>query len=102
MGYLTVRQQIERTTGADLQAALRLLVLDSIGVKGVRLAMMPTDLANVTMGNASDYHPGLVYHRLLVGPVTSAAVLLDRLMGADFLAAELRNKCSNLVYLVGR
>ena len=44
------------------------------------------------MGNASDYHPGWVYHGLLVGPVRSATILLDRLMGTDFLAAELREQ----------
>jgi hypothetical protein len=44
------------------------------------------------MGNASDYHPGWVYHGLLVGPVRSATTLLDRLMGTDFLAAELREQ----------
>jgi CubicO group peptidase (beta-lactamase class C family) len=92
VGYRIVRQQIERTTGTDLQAALRLLVLDSIGVEGIRLATMPADLVNVTMGNASDYHPGWVYHGLLVGPVRSAAILLDRLIGTNFLAAKLRER----------
>ena len=40
---------------------------------------MPADLVNVIMGNASD-HAGWVYHGLLVGPVSSAAILLDRVM----------------------
>ena len=32
------------------------------------------------MGSAEGYHPGWVYHGLLVGPVEDAALLLDRLL----------------------
>jgi hypothetical protein len=52
----------------------------------------PPDLAGVTMGDALGYHPGWVYHGLLVGPVRSAAVLLDRLLSTDLLASDLRQQ----------
>jgi CubicO group peptidase (beta-lactamase class C family) len=92
VGYLIVRQQIERTTGVDLDAALRSLVLAPLGFDDIRLVTALSDLHDATMGNSSDYRPGWAYHGLLVRPVRSAAILLDRLMGTDFLAAELREQ----------
>jgi CubicO group peptidase (beta-lactamase class C family) len=92
IGYLLVRQLIERQTDTGLDAALRRLVLDSVGVDDVRLASIPSDLAGVTMGEASSYHPGWVYNGLLVGPVRSAALLLDRLLVTGLLAAELQRQ----------
>jgi CubicO group peptidase (beta-lactamase class C family) len=89
VGYLIVLQQIERTTGVDLDAALRQLVLDPLGVDVGCLSLKTTDLANGTMGAAIGYHPEWVFHGLLVGPVRSAAILLDRLIGTPFLAGEL-------------
>jgi CubicO group peptidase (beta-lactamase class C family) len=88
VGYLIVRQQIEQTTGVDLDVALRSLVLAPLGFDDIRLVTEPSDLHDVTMGATTGYHPGWVYHGLLVGSVRSAAVLLDRLIGTDFLAAE--------------
>jgi CubicO group peptidase (beta-lactamase class C family) len=98
--YLIVRQQIEHVTGADLDATLRSLVLGPLKVDCARIASKPSDLDNVTMGEASGYHPGWVYHGLLVGPVESAAVLLDRLLGTDLLAAQLREQMLQ-PYIVG-
>jgi CubicO group peptidase (beta-lactamase class C family) len=89
IGYLIVRQQIARTTGVDLDAALRSLVLAPLGFDDIRLVTTPSDLHDVTMGATTGYHPGWVYHGLLVGPVGSAAILLDRPIGTDFLAGKL-------------
>ena len=38
IGYLFVRQIIERATNADLNDALRILVFDPLGIKGVFVA----------------------------------------------------------------
>jgi CubicO group peptidase (beta-lactamase class C family) len=92
VGYFIARQKIEHITGTDLASALRLLVLDPLGLDDVRRATEPADLHDVAMGNASDDHPGWVYHGLLVGPFRSATILLDRLFGADFLVVELREQ----------
>lgn len=100
MGYLIARQQIERITGIDFQTALQSLLLSPLGVVGVRLASEPSDLVNVTMGTAAEYHPGWVYHGLLVGPVSSAAILLDRLIDTDFLAVAMREQMLR-PYVVG-
>lgn len=88
IGYLVVRQMIEAATGESLEDALRRLVLHPLGIVGARVATKPGDLAHVSMGSASSYHPGWVYHGLLVGGVQDAARLLDGLMRGTLLPAE--------------
>ncbi|QRM27542.1 serine hydrolase [Microvirga sp. VF16] len=90
IGYLLVGQLIETLTGEDLDAALQRRVLKPLGIETARIARERADLDHVAMGNAHDYHPGWVYHGLLVGSVEDAALLLDRLMRGDLLSPELR------------
>jgi hypothetical protein len=52
---------------------------------------MPDDLIGTRWGNAGNYHPGWVYHGLMVGSPAAAALLLDRLLCGDLLSpASLR------------
>ncbi len=90
IGYLVVGQVIETRTGDDLEGALQRLVLKPLGIESARVARERADLDHVAMGSASGYHPGWVYHGLLVGSVEDAALLLDRLMTGDLLPPELR------------
>lgn len=48
-------------------------------LNSARLALRPDDLADVQMADASGYHPGWVYHGLIVGSVKDAAQLLWQL-----------------------
>lgn len=89
IGYLFVRQMIETITGERLDAALRRLVLHPLGIAGARVALEPRDLARVAMGRAAAYHPGWVYHGLLVGSVRDAALLLQRLLCGALLPADM-------------
>ena len=89
IGYLLVRRLIEATAGEDLGSTLARLVLGPLGVEGVRLAERREDLAAVAMGETCDYDPRWVYHGLLVGPLPSAALLLDRLMTGGLLPPDL-------------
>ncbi|WP_112663472.1 serine hydrolase domain-containing protein [Microvirga flavescens] len=89
IGYALVGRILEEATGADLAEALRRLVLDPLGVLSARLAKDRSDLAQVAMGEAQNYHPGWVYHGLLVGSVKDAALLMDRLFKGSFLPASL-------------
>lgn len=85
IGYLFVRHLIESLTGEDLNSALRRLVLEPLGIRSARIARERRDLDGVAMGEARTYHPGWVYHGLLVGSVADAALLLDSLMAGDLL-----------------
>lgn len=76
IGYLKIAQLIERTTGLELASALQSLVFEPAGLESTRLAIGPDDLADVQMAEANGYHPGWVYHGLVVGSVKDAAQLL--------------------------
>ena len=92
IGYLFVARLIEATADAELGEALQRLVLKPLGIEGARVARTRADLETVTMGSAEGYHPGWVYHGLLVGPVEDAALLLDRLLGGDLLPPDLKQE----------
>ncbi|MCW2293571.1 CubicO group peptidase (beta-lactamase class C family) [Pseudomonas sp. BIGb0408] len=89
VGYLYVTRLIEQRSGTSLGSAIEQRVLQPLGVPEVRLARTPADLRGVDMGSSAAYHPGWVYHGLLVGSVSAAALLLDRLLGGSLLPAEL-------------
>jgi CubicO group peptidase (beta-lactamase class C family) len=89
IGYLLVRGLIEAATGDELGRGLQHLVLAPLGVPGVRLARTPRDLDATAWGNAAGYHPGWVYHGLLVGTATEAALFLHRLMAGRLLPPSL-------------
>ncbi len=85
VGYLIVRRLIEDSAGEEIDAALRRLVFTPLRVPGVRLARIPSDLAVTAWGNEAGYHPGWVYHGLLIGTPAEAALFLDRLLSGLLL-----------------
>ncbi len=89
IGYLLVRELIEDATGRDIGTAVEWLVLAPLGISGVKVASLPADLAKTAWGNPAGYHPGWVYHGLLIGPAASAALLLHRLLGGALLPPAL-------------
>ena len=89
VGYLLVRQLIEAAFGADLETALRTLVFEPAGVDKVRVAHEPADLAATAWGNPGNYHPGWVYHGLLVGKPRDAAMWMHALMTGRLLPPRL-------------
>lgn len=90
IGYLLVAQSIERVSGMTLAEALRRLVFAPGGLASARLAMTPADLADVRMGGAGEYHPGWVYHGLVVGTAQDAARLLRTLMSNGLIGRDMR------------
>ena len=72
-----------------LQEALVQQVLAPLGISAVRLATEPAELNGEYLGNALNYDPGWVYHGLLIGSVSQAALLLDRLLAGKLLPANL-------------
>ncbi len=89
VGYLLVRRLIEQAADQPLGAALQRLVFAPLGLTGVQLAQVPADLDATAWGNARGYHPGWVYHGLLVGPAESAVLLLHRLLAGALLPPAL-------------
>jgi CubicO group peptidase (beta-lactamase class C family) len=101
IGYFQVTRLIETGAGQDLAAALSRLVLDPLAIEA-RLARRPADLVGVEMGEATGYHPGWVYHGLLVGPLEEAARLLHRLLAGSLLPASLLEQMRTAHVLGGR
>ncbi len=89
VGYLYVARLIERVTGLALDQALRQRVLAPLGSLRAQLLANPSDVHRAPLGLAPGYHPGWVYHGLLAGPLSDAALLLDRLLAGHLLPASL-------------
>ncbi|AIR87737.1 serine hydrolase domain-containing protein [Pseudomonas cremoricolorata] len=89
VGYMLVARLIERVTGLGIEQALIQRVLSPLGLTQARLAKTSEDLAEVYPQGLASYDPGWVYHGLLVGPLTEAAALLDRLLGGMLLPRSL-------------
>jgi CubicO group peptidase (beta-lactamase class C family) len=89
IGYLFAGRIIERACGAFLGSILTRRVFEPLGLNTIRLAVTPSDLVGVEMGQAKEYDPAWVYHGLLVGSVEDAALLLDRLLGGALLPRTL-------------
>jgi len=87
IGYLIVRILIEENTGLDIAEALHQLVFAPIGLDDIRVAMQPDDLEGNPFASAKGYHPGWVYHGLVLGTPAKAALFLSRLLGGDLLDA---------------
>jgi D-alanyl-D-alanine carboxypeptidase len=86
VGYLFVRQLIEHADGKEIGDAVTRLVLMPLGIANAGLARTPDDLIGTRWGNAPRYHPGWVYHGLMIGSPAAAALLLDRLLRGDLLS----------------
>ena len=88
IGYLQVARLIEKISQGPLAVALADLVFIPAGLATARLAVTKADLAGVCMGDAVDYHPGWVYHGLVVGTATDAACLLRRLLSGHLVSPK--------------
>ncbi|MBS9721497.1 beta-lactamase family protein [Tianweitania sp. BSSL-BM11] len=80
IGYWWVGRLIEQASDRPLAEALSDLVFAPAELTTARLATVPADLANVSMGDEPNYHPGWVYHGLAVGTAMDAARLLQLLL----------------------
>lgn len=89
VGYLLVARLIERVTDLELGDALTQRVLAPLGLSNVRFAKTAADLQATAVGNASNYDPAWVYHGLLIGPISQAALFLDRLLCGQLFSADL-------------
>jgi CubicO group peptidase (beta-lactamase class C family) len=90
-GYFLVRRAIEKAAEADVDTALRTLVLAPLGIERTRIARSVADMDACAWGNAQRYHPGWVFHGMLIGPPAEAALFMHRLLrgGSDLLPPPL-------------
>ncbi|MNK87679.1 hypothetical protein PS726_01608 [Pseudomonas fluorescens] len=85
VGYLLIGRLIEQVTDLSLEEAVSQCALTPLGLSSVRFAKTRADLQDSHLGNTSNYDPGWVYHGLLIGPISQAALLLDRLLAGHLL-----------------
>jgi CubicO group peptidase (beta-lactamase class C family) len=90
VGYLLLRRLVERVLECDLGEALALLVLQPLELRDCRVAMAAGDLSQLALEVPTGYHPGWVYHGLVIGPVDQAALALHRLWHGDLLSPATR------------
>ncbi|WP_439588590.1 serine hydrolase domain-containing protein [Hydrogenophaga sp.] len=89
VGYMYVTRLIERETGLGLEEVLIKQALAPLGLSRIRVARTRVDLDGVHLGTVATYDPGWVYHGLLVGPLSSAALFLDRVLAGHLLPDSL-------------
>ncbi|SDJ59232.1 Beta-lactamase [Pseudomonas delhiensis] len=89
VGFMLVARLIERAADLPLEETLRQQALAPLGISAVRFATERADLNGAYLGNSLNYDPGWVYHGLLTGPVSQAALFLDRLLAGELLPANL-------------
>ncbi|WP_349734209.1 serine hydrolase domain-containing protein [Pseudomonas jessenii] len=89
VGYLLIGKLIERLTDLTLDEAVIQRALSPLGLSNVRFAKTRADFQTTHLGETSNYDPAWVYHGLLIGPISQAALFLDRLLCADLLPTGL-------------
>lgn len=89
VGYMLIGRLIERLTELTLDDAVSQRALNPLGLSNVRFAKTRADLQTTHLGSTSDYDPAWVYHGLLIGPISHAAIGLGRLMSGDLLPTNL-------------
>ncbi|UZJ59143.1 beta-lactamase family protein [Pseudomonas sp. KU26590] len=89
VGYMLVGMLIERLTDLKLDDAVSQRALNPLGLSNVRFAKTRADLQTTHPASTSNYDPAWVYHGLLIGPLSQAAVFLDRLLSGDLLPTNL-------------
>lgn len=89
VGYMLIGRMIESLTGLSLNDAVSQRALTPLGISDVRFAKSRADLQTFHPEKPSNYDPAWVFHGLLIGPVSQAALFLDRLLSGELLPAGL-------------
>jgi CubicO group peptidase (beta-lactamase class C family) len=85
IGYTIVRMMIEEKTGLTIGDALTTLVFDPLGIDDVYVATRPEELVADRGGSTPGYHPGWVFHGLIVSTPLRAALFLGRLFDGGLI-----------------
>lgn len=90
IGYLLLRQTVERVHDAPLADVIQTEICTPVGL-GARLAETPADFDNIHWDTAEGYHPGWAYHGCLMGTALDANRMLQALMGDSLLSQTSRD-----------
>lgn len=101
VGYMFIAQLIERVTDLALEDAVGRRALTPLGISRVCFATKRADLQETHLGSASNYDPAWVYHGLLIGPISQAALFLDRLLAGHLLPKALLQEMQTVRALGG-
>lgn len=89
IGYLFVRQEVARVTGADLGTAHQAVAFGPLGIRAV-VVHSREEMQRVPWPQLHSYDPRWVYHGLILGTAVDAARFLDRLFTREFLSEASR------------
>lgn len=84
IGYAMAREILTGMVGKPLGEVLSEFVFEPAGVHSARVAESREDLAGVS-GVTAGYHPGWVYHGLVVGDLADAARIIRALLAGALL-----------------
>ena len=87
IGYAYIRKIIEKETNQPLAKALQTLIFDSIQIHDVKVATKPEDLLGC-VHIAANYHPGWLYHGLILGELKYAVQFLDALADGQIISQD--------------
>lgn len=86
IGYLLLRQQLERVYDCSLAEIMQQHILTPLGLTA-RLAQTTADFEDLHW-DACGYHPGWVYHGCLMGRAADATLLLHALLTGQLLTSD--------------
>jgi CubicO group peptidase (beta-lactamase class C family) len=86
IGYLFIRQLIQRLTASDIDTALNQLIFAPLKITSASVALKPSNMMQTHWGNQTNYDPRWVYHGLLIGSPTDAVTFLARLLAGDIVS----------------
>jgi D-alanyl-D-alanine carboxypeptidase len=86
IGYLFLRQLIERMTGLAFDTALSQLVFEPLCLPSPRVTQSISDMRATLWGNAMNYDPRWVFHGLVVGTPKDAVAFLDELLACRLVS----------------
>ncbi|NPD20381.1 serine hydrolase domain-containing protein [Alterinioella nitratireducens] len=88
IGYLELRDVLERAAGCDMGRMVARLITGPLGLTSVSLATTPQEFERIHWDSAGGYHPGWVYHGCLMGSAGDAARVLHTVMTGGLISEQ--------------
>lgn len=88
IGYTYIRREIERVTNSSLDTVLKSLLFIPLGITDAGLAINLDDINRTKLTELEHYHPGWVYHGLVIGSLSAAVKFLAALSCGRILKHE--------------